>query len=129
MPKTRVLLCDDLESIRLLLRTELSFDPDVEIVGEATNGDEAIVLAEETQPDVIVLDLAMPVRDGLRALPGLRLASPKSRVIVLSHHRETEAGGEKRTLGASARSLGAADFLDKAMDLHEIARRVKASGE
>ena len=68
----RVLLCDDMQQVRLILRAEMSLESDLEIVGEATNGAEAIELARKSQPDVVVLDLTMPVMDGLEALPGIR---------------------------------------------------------
>ena len=58
--RTRILLCDDTRDIILLLGAEFELHPDLEIVGEASNGREVISLAEAEQPDVIVLDLAMP---------------------------------------------------------------------
>ena len=72
----RVMICDDEPSLRTLLRIALGLEPDLEVVAEAANGREAIDLAEQHRPDVILLDLAMPVMDGLEALPKLRAVAP-----------------------------------------------------
>ena len=116
----RVLLCDDLQQVRLLLRTEMSLESDLVIVGEATNGAEAIELARESQPDVVVLDLTMPVMDGLEALPGIRKAAPKARVIMLSAH-----GSEMR---ARAVAAGASSYIEKTATTREIVDAVRAPG-
>jgi DNA-binding NarL/FixJ family response regulator len=121
MSKTlRVLLCDDLQQVRLLLRTEMSLESDLAIVGEATNGAEAIELARESQPDVVVLDLTMPVMDGLEALPRIRAAAPKARVIMLSAH-----GSEMR---ARAVAAGASRYIEKTATTREIVDAVRAPG-
>src|SRR4051812_37216231 len=80
----RVLLVDDVADLRLLLASLFAARPGVQVVGEAANGEEAVALAERHQPDLVVLDLAMPVLDGVSALPLLQQASPRSRVVVLS---------------------------------------------
>ena len=116
----RVLLCDDVHQVRLLLRTEMSLESDLVIVGEATNGAEAIELAREAQPDVVVLDLTMPVMDGLEALPGIRKAAPKARVIMLSAH-----GSEMR---ARAEAAGASSYIEKTATTREIVEAVRAPG-
>jgi len=116
----RVLLCDDMHQVRLLLRTEMSLESDLVIVGEATNGAEAIELAREAQPDVVVLDLTMPVMDGLEALPGIRKAAPKARVIMLSAH-----GSEMR---ARAEAAGASSYIEKTATTREIVEAVRAPG-
>ncbi len=113
MQPTRVIVCDDTPHIRMLLRVEMGFDPDIEVVGEAENGAQVIDLAAETQPDVIVLDLAMPVMDGLTALPELLRVAPESKVIVLTSYDEASTGREALALGASA-------FLDKARGVSDI---------
>jgi DNA-binding NarL/FixJ family response regulator len=116
----RVLLCDDMQQVRLLLRTEMSLESDLEIVGEATNGAEAIELARESQPDVVVLDLTMPVMDGLEALPGIRAAAPAARVIMLSAHGASE-------MEARAVAAGASLYLEKTAATSEIVRAVRSS--
>lgn len=116
----RVLLCDDMQQMRLLLRTEMTLESDFEIVGEATNGAEAIELAQESQPDVVVLDLTMPVMDGLEALPRIREVAPATRVIMLSAHRTSE-------MGAKAIAAGASLYIEKTVTTREIVEAVRAA--
>ena len=115
---TRVLLCDDTKDILLLLRLEFGFDPDVEVVGTAENGVEAIELAGRFRPDVVVLDLAMPVMDGLEALPEIKRVSPDSAVIVLS-------GFDASAMASQAIELGADRYVEKGTSPSEIVRMVK----
>lgn len=82
--RLRVLLVDDVDDIRLVLRSLFAAYPGVDVVGEAANGVEAIEMAERTQPDLVVLDLSMPLLDGVAALPELRKAAPHSRAVVLT---------------------------------------------
>ena len=82
--RLRVVLVDDVDDLRLLLRSLFETYSDVEVVGEATDGEEAIVVIEATQPDLVVLDLSMPVMDGVTALPSIRRVAPAARVVVLS---------------------------------------------
>jgi two-component system, chemotaxis family, chemotaxis protein CheY len=119
---TRVLLCDDTADIRLLLETEFGMHDDLEIVAEAENGAEAVRLASEHKPDVIVLDLAMPEMDGIEALPVLREVSPGSRVVVLSSF-------DNNSIQAQVLDLGARRFIDKGSLPWEIADVVKEVAE
>src|SRR5690242_667335 len=80
----RVVLVDDVDDLRLLLRTLFEPYPGIEVVGEAGNGEDAVAVVAATQPDLVVLDLSMPVLDGVSALPRLRRAAPAARVVVLS---------------------------------------------
>jgi DNA-binding response OmpR family regulator len=96
----RVLICDDEPSIRQLYR--YAFEHEGADVDEAGDGNECIAVADVAQPDLIVLDLYMPVRDGLSALPELRHKSPGSRVLVVSAHAGVEIFGRSRALGATA---------------------------
>ena len=98
----RVLIADDTPDIRLLLRAALRMYPGFDIVGEAVDGVEAVKLAEEHQPDAILLDLAMPVKDGLQAIPEIRVGSPDTKIIVLSGFTATEMRPEAFRLGAHA---------------------------
>ena len=82
----RVLVCDDAESMLVALRAVLELAPGMEVVGEARNGEEAVEQARRLEPDVVLLDLTMPGMDGLEALPQLRRAAPRARVVVLSGH-------------------------------------------
>ena len=85
MPK-RVMIVDDKEQVRKDLRTVLTLSADIEILGEATNGLEAIRLVEVLQPDVVLLDLEMPVMDGYETARAIKSFSPSCRVIILTVH-------------------------------------------
>jgi two-component system chemotaxis response regulator CheY len=89
---TTVLLVDDVALLRTLVRRILEPDGRFEIVAEANDGDEAIARAAELQPDLILLDLMMPGRDGISAFREIRLVSPASRVVFL-----TGPAGEPRS--------------------------------
>jgi DNA-binding NarL/FixJ family response regulator len=115
----RVLLCDDMQQVRLVLRTEMSLESDLEVVGEATNGLEAIELARKSQPDVVILDLTMPVMDGLEALPRIREAAPSARVIMLSAHGTSD-------MKAKAVAAGASRYIEKTATTREIVDAVRA---
>jgi DNA-binding NarL/FixJ family response regulator len=80
----RVAICDDVAEFRELLTLMLTRAHDLQVVGEASNGIEAIELVRAQAPDVLLLDVAMPVMDGLAALPKVREVSPNTRVILLT---------------------------------------------
>lgn len=88
--KIRVLLVDDQALFREGLHTLLSIHDDIEIVGEANNGEEAIQMAAQTHPDVVLMDLRMPVLDGVAATRRLAQTQPDSRVIVLTTFDDDE---------------------------------------
>ena len=116
--RTSILLCDDTRDIVMLLASELELHSDLEVVAEADNGRSAITLAERHQPDVVVLDLAMPEMDGLQALPAILAAAPKAKVVVLS-------GFEARAMEAKALELGARRYVEKGVAASEIAHVVR----
>ncbi len=118
MTKARVLLCDDAEDIRLLLRLEFGFDPEIEVVGEAQNGAEVIDAARLLRPDVIVLDLAMPLLDGLESLVEIRRVAPEAKVIVLSGFKAT-------AMARHAIALGASGYVQKGAPPGELLRVIK----
>ena len=86
MADIRVLIVDDVERVRQDLRTFLTLAGDIELVGEASNGLEAIRLAEALCPQVILMDLEMPVLDGYEAARQIKTNDPFCRVIALSIH-------------------------------------------
>ena len=81
---TRVLITDDHGVVRQGLRMSLSLSPDIEVVGEAENGREAVAMARELQPDVVLMDLLMPVMDGIEATEAIRSEMPEVEVMALT---------------------------------------------
>lgn len=114
-PRCRVVIADDTPDIRNLLRWSLEPDDRFEVVGEAANGAEAVELISSLQVDAILLDLAMPVMDGLQAIPHIKKASPGTRIVVLSGFDETVMAGEALERGADA-------YLEKGVAVAEITR-------
>jgi DNA-binding NarL/FixJ family response regulator len=108
-----VLICDDNDAMRTLLRVGVELRPGMCVVGEAADGNEAIVEAIRLQPDVILLDLAMPVRTGLDALVDLRRLAPDAKIVVLS-------GFATSSVGEQALALGATRYLEKGADTETI---------
>lgn len=96
----RVLIVDDHAVVREGIRHVLASDDGVEVVGEASNGEEALVLAHRFHPDVIVLDLSMPGMSGLEVVAQLRTDAPDSKALVLSIHDQDEYVLESIRAGA-----------------------------
>jgi DNA-binding NarL/FixJ family response regulator len=103
----RVLIVDDMPQVRQELRGVLQLTGEVEIVGEAANGLEAISQAEALRPDAVVMDLEMPVMDGFEATRQIKERGLVGNVVVLSVH--ADSGNLER-----ARQAGADVFIDKA---------------
>ena len=110
MKTKRVLIVDDVPQVRRELRTLLPLLGDIDIVGEADNGQSAIESAIALQPDVVLMDVEMPLMDGLAATPIVKQQCPASRVIILTIH------GDEATR-TKARLAGADDFVDKGAPL------------
>ena len=116
----RVLICDDhlivREGLRLILETEAGFD----LVGEASDGAQAIQLAAQLQPDVILMDLRMPGMDGLTAIEHLRVEHPEIAVVILTTFNEDEL--MRKGLG-----LGARGYLLKDTDRGTLFNSIRAA--
>jgi DNA-binding NarL/FixJ family response regulator len=124
MKKIRVLIADDHALIRRGLADLLRFEKDFIVVGEAVNGREAVQLALETKPDVIVMDLMMPVMDGVEATQKTKAALPETKVVLL-----TSYGNSADVANAVAAGASGALLKDTPNDdLPELVRRV-AAGE
>lgn len=87
--KIRILLADDHAVVRQGFRMILAGQADMEILGEAGNGREAVELAEQLQPDVVVMDVAMPELNGIEATRRLAVSAPHTRVLALSMHKDS----------------------------------------
>jgi CheY-like chemotaxis protein len=96
----RVLICDDEPDIRLLYR--MAFEEHGAEVSEAVDGDDCIEQMEPVCPDLVILDLYMPNRDGLSALPELKRRCPQARVVVVSAHAAEDTFSRSRARGATA---------------------------
>jgi two-component system, NarL family, response regulator LiaR len=116
----RVLVVDDHAVVREGLRTFLKLQDGIEVAGEAADGEEAIEAAERLRPDVVLMDLVMPVLDGLAAMRALRERVPDARVIVL-----TSFADDDKLLPALR--AGAAGYLLKNAEPQELARAVRAA--
>jgi two-component system chemotaxis response regulator CheB len=104
----RVLLVDDSTVIRKTLTKILSSYQEIALVGEASNGQQAIDIVPDVSPDIILLDIEMPIMDGMEALPHLLSTSPTSKIIVLSTLTRKNAALSFRAL-----EIGAADYMEK----------------
>ena len=121
--RVRVLVADDLPEIRTLVRTNLEFDGRFEVVGEAANGLEAVELVQKLNPDVVVLDLAMPEMDGLAAISKIRQNSPGTKILVLSAFADDHNSGLVRDLGANgfiAKDRPMEEVMDKVAEIAEV---------
>ncbi len=113
----RVVLVDDTADIRLLLRAALEADGAFEVVGEAGDGATGVEVVAAARPDLVLVDLAMPVLDGLEALPALRRACPSAHVVVLS-------GFGADAVVTRARAAGADAYLQKGIAPAELRARL-----
>jgi DNA-binding NarL/FixJ family response regulator len=117
----RVVLADDHAEFRLGLKEMLATDGGIEVVGEAENGARAVALVGEVRPDVVVLDLVMPVMEGTEALGLiLREGSPPPGVVILTMRDEPRLRRELMGMGAST-------FLAKSASLAELIGAVKGA--
>jgi two-component system response regulator NreC len=107
--KIQVVLADDHAVLRAGLRALIEDEPDIEVVGEASDGQQAVELVERLKPDVVVMDISMPVMNGMEATERIRASGTTTKVLVLTMHAEEqylfqvlEAGGSGYVLKQSA---------------------------
>ncbi len=116
----RLLIADDQDLIRQGLSTLLSVDPEIEVVGQAANGQEAIDLAKSTNPDVVLMDIQMPVVDGVQAIREINNHNPNVKVLVLTTFDNDE-------YIADALVAGAMGYLLKNLPSQQIISAVKGA--
>jgi DNA-binding NarL/FixJ family response regulator len=97
-----VLIVDDSESVRVAVRELFEAEPEFKVIGEAVNGMDAIAKAEELAPDLIVLDLSMPIMNGLEAAETLKTNSPATPIYILTAHGGPEVDRAARAAGVDA---------------------------
>jgi DNA-binding NarL/FixJ family response regulator len=112
---TRVLLADDHELMREALRLLLTAQPNLEIVGEAADGVKAVRLALELQPDIVIMDVAMPHMNGIEATRRLTAELPRTKVIALSTHMDRLHVAEMLRAGAAGYVLKQGAFRELAL--------------
>ncbi|PAF19164.1 response regulator transcription factor [Terribacillus saccharophilus] len=118
MAKIKILLADDQELILESLSIVLSMEEDFEIVGLAQNGEEAIKVCEQLQPDIVLMDINMPLMDGVAATALIKERLPVTKVIILTSYREVE-------YVLTALSYGAEGYLLKAIHPKELAAGIR----
>lgn len=116
----KVLIADDHNVVRQGLQTFLSLDPEIEVVGAAVNGFEAIEKAQELKPDVVLLDLLMPEMNGIEATSRLKRLMPDVKVLVLTSVLESDAISRALKAGANG-------YLLKSMQSDELCRTIKTA--
>jgi len=121
MNPVRVLVCDDHALVRSGLRKLLELDPDVDVVGEAASGEEAVTLARRDVPDVVLLDVVMPGRSGIDVLPEILDAAPDTRILVLSMQDDPAYVRQAFAAGANGYLLKEAADGELVQAIHEVA--------
>lgn len=113
MARYRTLIADDVFDLRLMVKLALERSGRFEVVAEANNGEQAMQMTREHQPDLVLLDISMPVLDGLEALPQILDACEDCKVVMLT-------GFEASRLGPTAIQLGASGYLEKGVPPQEL---------
>lgn len=116
----RILIADDHSVVRQGLKMFLALDPELEVIGEAENGAEAVRLAGELQPDVVLMDLLMPVMDGITAIENIRATLPDIEVLAVTSVLED-------TAVIRAIRAGAIGYMLKDTQADELCRAIKAA--
>jgi DNA-binding NarL/FixJ family response regulator len=120
MRATRILVVDDYAPWRSMLRSTLEANSSFQVIAEAGNGCEAIEKAAQLHPDVVLLDIGMPLLDGLEAAPRIRRASPDSKIIFITQEQDND-------IRTAALATGAAGYLLKSNASGELASAIHAA--
>jgi DNA-binding NarL/FixJ family response regulator len=122
MKRIRILLADDHAVVRQGFKMILAEQPDMEIIGEAGNGREALALAESLKPDIVVMDVAMPELNGIEATRRMRESVPQARVVALSMHKDSVYVREILRAGARGYLLKDSVAADLVSAVRSVAR-------
>jgi DNA-binding NarL/FixJ family response regulator len=124
MPKLRILLADDHETVREGLKSIVNAQPDMEVVGEAADGEAAITHAVVLHPDIVLMDVSMPVMNGLAATATLKARCPGTKVLTLTRHADDGYFHQLLRAGASGYVLK----QSRAAEVLQAIRAVAAGG-
>lgn len=117
----RILLVDDQPAIRSMLKMRLGLEPDLQVVGEAIDGIEALGWVRNLAPDVVVMDVDTPRIDGLAATEALRFVAPQTQVVILTIH-------DSARMRDRAREAGAMAFVTKQTDDSFLLNAIRRAG-
>ena len=117
MGKARVVIIDDVAHVRQGLRDALQLDQEIEVVGEAADGQGALNLVSECRPDVVLMDVRMPVMDGIQATKAIKHRWPLVRVVILTVHSQCRQ---------AALAAGADEFVTKGCPVEELLAAVSS---
>ncbi len=115
--KIRIMVVDDIAKVRTNLRQLLELEAEIEVVGEAADGKEALTLARELNPDLVIMDIGMPVMDGIQATEIMTVELPQTAIIILSCQDESE-------YLRKAMAVGARDYLTKPSGREELLQTI-----
>lgn len=115
----RIVICDDQPGFRQVLTLVLGLESGFEVVGEAGDGNSVVHVVADLHPDVLLLDIAMPQRDGIDALPEIKRVAPRTSVVMLSAF-------DSETMRRRAHDAGADAFLEKGADVDDIVAQIRA---
>jgi DNA-binding NarL/FixJ family response regulator len=116
--RERVLVVDDAANLRELLTVLLEVEDDFEVVAAVGDGAQALAKADELEPDIVLLDIAMPVMDGFAALPQLRRRLPEASIVIFSAY-------EQREQAEKALKYGADIYLEKGTSVVNLVTRIR----
>ena len=118
----RLVLVDDQATVRQGLKMRLLLEPDINVVGEASSGKDALTLVQELRPDVVLMDIEMPGMDGIAATTVLHSIAPQSATVMLSIHSDNVTRARARTAGAKA-------FVEKLGSTEELVSAIRQASQ
>ncbi len=122
----QLVLVDDQPIIRQGLRKRLTLEPDMVVVGEASNGREAVILVQQLTPDIVLMDFEMPEMDGIAATAVLHKTAPQSAVVLLTIYDNVSTRARAQVAGAVAFVHKSGDIVSLLATIHHVAEQRKS---